>query len=75
MLMENLSINPAVEGSCYLPLNASIVVRPHLYRTKGFLPSTVYGMHLLLIPLFSTVSLVIFMNDWEFPMFLLALNP
>ena len=42
MLMETLSINPAIESSCYLPLNASIVA--HLYRTKGSLPSTVYGI-------------------------------
>ena len=42
MLMESLSINPAIEGSCYLPLNASIVA--HLYQTKGSLPSTVYGI-------------------------------
>ena len=41
-LMESLSINPAIESSCYLPLNASIVA--HLYRTKGSLPSTVYGI-------------------------------
>ena len=41
-LMESLSINPAIEGSCYLPLIASIVA--HLYRIKGSLPSTVYGI-------------------------------
>ena len=41
-LMESLSTNPAMEGSCYLPLNASIVA--HLYRTKGSLPSTIYAI-------------------------------
>ena len=41
-LMEKLSSNPAMEGSCYLPLNASIVV--HLYLTDGTLPSTIYGI-------------------------------
>ena len=41
-LMERLSSNPAMEGSCYLPLNASIVA--HLYLTNGSLPSTIYGI-------------------------------
>ena len=41
-LMERLSSNPAMEGSCYLPLNASIVA--HLYITDGSLPSTSYGV-------------------------------
>ena len=41
-LMERLSQNPAMEGSCYLPLNASIVA--HLYLTDGSLPSTIYGI-------------------------------
>ena len=41
-LMERLSNNPAMEGSCYLPLNASIVA--HLYLTNGFLPATIYGI-------------------------------
>ena len=41
-VMERLNSNPAMEGSCYLPLNASIVV--HLYLTNGSLPSTIYGM-------------------------------
>ena len=41
-LMERLSSNPAMEGSCYLPLNASIVA--HLYLTSGALPSTIYGI-------------------------------
>ena len=40
--MERLSSNPAMEGSCYLPLNASIIA--HLYLTNGSLPSTIYGM-------------------------------
>ena len=41
-LMEGLSSNPAMEGSCYLPLNASIVA--HLYLANGSLPSTIYGI-------------------------------
>ena len=41
-LMERLSENPAIEGSCYLPLNASIVA--HLYLSDGSLPSTVHGI-------------------------------
>ena len=41
-LLERLSSNPAMEGSCYLPLNASIVA--HLYLTDGSLPSTIYGI-------------------------------
>ena len=41
-VMERLSSNPAMEGSCYLPLNASIVA--HLYLTNGSLPSTIYGI-------------------------------
>ena len=41
-LMERLGENPAVEGSCYLPLNASIVA--HLYLSDGSLPRTVHGI-------------------------------
>ena len=41
-LMEGLGSNPAMDGSCYLPLNASIVA--HLYLTNGSLPSTIYGI-------------------------------
>ena len=41
-LMKRLGENPAIEGSCYLPLNASIVA--HLYLSDGSLPSTVYGI-------------------------------
>ena len=41
-LMERLSENPAIEGSCYLPLNASIVA--HLYLSDASLPSTIYGI-------------------------------
>ena len=43
-LMERLSSNPAMEGSCYLPLNASIVA--HLYLANASLPSTIYGIFL-----------------------------
>ena len=41
-LMERLRENPAIEGSCYLPLNASIVA--HLYLSDGSLPRTVHGI-------------------------------
>ena len=41
-LTERLSENPGIEGSCYLPLNASIVA--HLYLSNGSVPNTVYGM-------------------------------
>ena len=41
-LIERLNGNPAMEGSCYLPLYASIVA--HLYRTNGSLPSTIFGI-------------------------------
>ena len=41
-LMERLSSNPAMEGSCYLPMNASIIA--YLYLTNGSLPSTFYGI-------------------------------
>ena len=41
-LTERLSENPGIEGSCYLPLNASIVA--HLYLSDGSVPDTVYGM-------------------------------
>ena len=41
-LTERLSENPGIEGSCYLPLNASIVA--HLYLSDGSVPNTVYGM-------------------------------
>ena len=42
ILLERLSENPGIEGSCYLPLNASIVA--HLYLSDGSVPNTVYGM-------------------------------
>ena len=41
-LIERLNGNPAMEGSCYLPLNASIVA--HLYLASGSPPATIYGM-------------------------------
>ena len=41
-LIERLRENPTIEGSCYLPLNASIVA--HLYLSDGSLPRTVHGI-------------------------------
>ena len=46
-VMERLSENPAVSGSCYLPLNASIIA--HLYLSDGSLPCTVHGIFSSLI--------------------------
>ena len=46
-LVERLSENPAIEGSCYLPLNASIVA--HLYLSDGSLPHTAHGIFSSLI--------------------------
>ncbi len=41
-LMEKWGENPVREGSCYLPLNASIVA--HLYLSSSSLPHTVHGI-------------------------------
>lgn len=41
-IMKTLRENPAIEGSCYLPLNASITA--HLYLSDGSLPHSVYEM-------------------------------
>ena len=41
-LLEKLRENPATEGSCNLPLNASIVA--HLYLSSSSLPHTVHGI-------------------------------
>ena len=41
-LVERLNENPAIEGSCSLPLNASIVA--HLYLSDGSLPTTIHGI-------------------------------
>ena len=41
-LLERLNENPAIEGSCFLPLNASIIA--HLYLSDGSLPDTVHGI-------------------------------
>lgn len=46
-ILKQLDKNPAIEGSCYLPLNASIVA--HLYLTDGSLPTTVYEMFSYLV--------------------------
>ena len=42
-LIHRIRQNPIVEGSCYLPLNASILV--HLFKCRGnVLPTTQYGI-------------------------------
>ena len=41
-LQERIKENPVVEGSCYLPLNASILV--HLFKCDGVLPHTQFGI-------------------------------
>ena len=46
-LMKKIKANPVVAGSCYLPLNASILV--HLYICTGDLPTTQTGIFSSLI--------------------------
>ena len=41
-LQQRIKENPFVEGSCYLPLNASILV--HLFKCDGVLPHTQFGI-------------------------------
>ena len=42
-LLQGIKQNPIVEGTCYLPLNASILV--HLFKCRGnVLPTTQYGI-------------------------------
>ena len=41
-LQQRIKENPVIEGSCYLPLNASILV--HLFKCDGVLPNTQYGI-------------------------------
>ena len=42
-LLQRVKINPVVEGSCYLPLNASILV--YLFKDgNNVLPTTQYGI-------------------------------
>ena len=42
-LLQRIKQNPIVEGTCYLPLNASILV--HLFKCKdNVLPTTQYGI-------------------------------
>ena len=42
-LLERIQEHPEVEGSCYLPLNAAIIV--HLFLSQGqTIPSTQYGI-------------------------------
>ena len=43
MLLERIEENPEVAGSCYLPLNATILV--HLFKSDyNTLPTTLYGI-------------------------------
>ena len=46
-LQQRIKENPFVEGSCYLPLNASILV--HLFKCDGELPHTQFGIFSALI--------------------------
>ena len=42
-LLQRIKQNPIIEGTCYLPLNASILV--HLFKCRGnVLPTTQYGI-------------------------------
>ena len=46
-LQQRIKENPVVEGSCYLPLNASILV--HIFKCDGELPHTQFGIFSALI--------------------------
>ena len=46
-LQQRIKENPVVEGSCYLPLNASILV--HLFKCDGVLPHTQFDIFSALI--------------------------
>ena len=46
-LQQKIKQNPVVEGSCYLPLNASILV--HLFKCDGVLPHTQFDIFSALI--------------------------
>ena len=48
-LQDKIEENPVIAGSCYLPLNASILV--HLFKNhqRGNLPTSMYGVFSLLI--------------------------
>ena len=47
-LLQRIKENPVIEGSCYLPLNASILV--HLFKCGGNeLPTTLYGIFSALV--------------------------
>ena len=46
-LQQKIKENPVVEGSCYLPLNASILV--HLFKCDGVLPHTQFDIFSALI--------------------------
>ena len=42
-LLQRIEVNPVIEGNCYLPLNASILV--HLFKCgNNVLPTTQYGI-------------------------------
>ena len=46
-LQQRIKENPVIEGSCYLPLNASILV--HLFKCDGVLPRTQFDIFSALI--------------------------
>ena len=47
-LLQRIGQNPILEGTCYLPLNASILV--HLFKCSGnVLPTTQYGIYTELV--------------------------
>ena len=47
LLFQQIKEVPALAGSCYLPLNASIIL--HLFKCDGELPTTQYGVFSTLI--------------------------
>ena len=48
-LKERIEDNPAIAGSCYLPLNASILVHIFMVHDDGNLPTSQYGIFSLLV--------------------------
>ena len=47
VLLKKIQENPAVSGSCFIPLNASILV--HVFKVTGDLPKTEFGIFCSLI--------------------------
>ena len=48
-LQERIEENPSIAGSCYLPLNASVLVHLFKHHQRSNLPTSQYGVFSLLI--------------------------